>query len=118
MKYRDQRQSAAFKANDRGLKGFKARGGKLMIYHGGSAAAIPPQNAIDYYNSVQAAMGARDTEQFSRLYMVPGMQHCGAGPGADQFGQFGLPGYPVDPAHNIFSALDQWVERGTPPGPI
>lgn len=114
----DEKQAEALNAIEPGLKPFKARGGKLILYHGWSDAAIPPQNAVNYYKSVQAAMGERATEQFSRLYMVPGMQHCGAGPGADQFGQFGLPGYPTDPGHSIFSALDRWVEKGTPPGPI
>jgi len=118
VKIADEKQSAALNAIDPNLKAFKSRGGRLILYHGWSDAAIPPLNAIDYFNSVQAAVGARDTEQFARLYMVPGMQHCGAGPGADTFGQFTLPGYPTDPQHSIFSALDQWVEKGTPPGQI
>ena len=71
-------------------------------------------------------MGLQDTEDFVRLYMAPGMQHCFDGPGPNSFGQFDLsslgatPGslHQPDPQHNISSALEQWVEKGVAPGPI
>ena len=49
--------------------------------------------------------------------MVPGMQHCGGGPGPSSFGQFGWhPGTgPDDPQHDISLALEQWVEKGVAP---
>ena len=52
-----------------------------------------------------------------RLYMVPGMQHCGGGPGTDVFGAFDTMGRGAsnDPQHNIYSALEQWVEKGRAP---
>jgi len=60
-------------------------------------------------------MGARDTGQFVRLFMVPGMQHCGGGPGPNSFGQLG-PGTALpDPQHSIYAALEQWVEKGIAP---
>jgi feruloyl esterase len=52
-----------------------------------------------------------------RLYMVPGMQHCTGGPGADAFGGFGISAT-NDPQHNIYVALEQWVEKGTPPSGV
>jgi hypothetical protein len=83
-------------------------------------------STINYYESISASMGLRETEDFVRLYMVPGMQHCGFGPGANFFGQFplvtlgGPPNVPIptDPQHNISGALEQWVENGVVPGPI
>ena len=90
----------------------KARGGKLILYHGWSDAAISPLNAIDYYRSVQAKMGTK-ADGFVRLFMVPGMQHCGGGPGPSVFGQNG--DGPGDPERDIHAALKQWVEGGTAP---
>lgn len=49
-----------------------------------------------------------------RLFMAPGMSHCGGGPGPNSFGQGG-PGNPDDPEHDIYRSLEQWVERGIPP---
>ena len=49
--------------------------------------------------------------------MVPGMQHCEGGPGPDSSGQSGVP-TPADPDHNIYTALERWVERGEAPSTI
>ena len=105
-------------ANDPNLKAFKTRGGKLIVYHGWSDAAISPLNAIRYYNSVVDTMGAQETNQFLRLFMAPGMQHCAGGPGPNSFGQTGNPKAPTDPQHNIFTALEQWVEKDIAPDRI
>jgi len=62
------------------LSAFKVRGGKLLIYHGwndgGSGGAISPLNTLDYYSSVIAKMGQKQ-DDWLRLFMVPGMAHCG-----------------------------------------
>lgn len=118
VKLADDKQSANLNATDPNLKAFKARGGKLILYHGWSDAAIPPLGTIDYYNSVVSAMGPRNAGLFVRLYMVPGMQHCSGGPGPDFFGQFGSSHAPSDPQRNLFAALEQWVERGAAPEQI
>ena len=96
------------------MKAFQVRGGKLIIYHGWSDAGISPLNSINYYDSVVAKMGKEDASSFLRLYMVPGMQHCAGGPGPDDFGEFGISQI-SDPQHNIYLALQEWVEKGTPP---
>ncbi len=114
VKLADDKEAEALNATDPNLRPFKGRGGKLIIYHGWNDAAIPPVNTINYYNSVEATMGSHDTEAFLRLFMVPGMQHCAGGPGPNSFGQLGNP-TPADPEHNIFSALEQWVEKGIAP---
>ena len=70
------------------LAKFKARGGKLLIYHGwsdgGSGGAISALNTISYYESVLKHMGPNQ-ENWLRLFMVPGMAHCGGGTGPNQF---------------------------------
>ncbi len=105
-------------ATDANLARFKERGGKLILYHGWSDAAIPPLSSVKYYESVAAAMGKGNAESFVRLYLAPGVQHCGGGPGPDAFGEFGLMPPLTDPGHNMFAALEQWVEKGTAPGAI
>jgi feruloyl esterase len=99
------------------LKAFKARGGKLILYHGWNDPAIPAVNTVNYYQSVIAKMGQKDADSFVRLYMVPGMQHCEGGPGADSFGQVGQLVFD-DPEKSVDAALVQWVEKGTTPGTI
>jgi feruloyl esterase len=112
----DDKDGRALNATDPNLKPFKAHGGKLLLYHGWSDAAIPAPSTIDYYNSVEAAMGSKETDAFLRLFLAPGMQHCGGGPGPNSFGQFIAA--PPDPQHNIFLALEQWVEKGAAPEKI
>src|SRR5262249_16965558 len=97
-------------SNDPDLKRFRERGGKLILYHGWSDAAIPAFSTIDYYRSVEQKMGAGVTAGMVRLYMVPGMQHCGGGSGANFFGQGG-PGK-APPESNIEIMLERWVEDG------
>jgi len=94
-------------AMDPDLSAFKKRGGKLLIYHGwndgASGGAISPLNSVNYYSSVLAKMGPNQ-EDWLRLFMVPGMAHCGGGPGPNQF--------------NALAALERWRESGAPPEQI
>jgi feruloyl esterase len=104
----DQKTAAALNAIDPDLSKLRAHGGKLILYHGWSDAAITPLNAIDYYKSI------KDPSGFVELFMVPGMQHCGGGPGPNNFGQ-GSPGVTGDAEHDINAALERWVEQGVAP---
>jgi feruloyl esterase len=115
VKAADEKQARNLNANDPNLKAFAKRGGKLIIYHGWSDAAISAYNTIDYYNSMVAAMGAKETNSFVRVFLAPGMQHCGGGPGPNSFGQLGIGTGPTDAQHNINLALEEWVEKGTAP---
>ncbi|HEV3277797.1 MAG TPA: tannase/feruloyl esterase family alpha/beta hydrolase [Terriglobia bacterium] len=117
LKAADAKTEAALNATDPDLSPFKARGGKLIVFHGWSDAAIPPENAINYYNSVKARLGQGSVESFVRLYMVPGLQHCGGGPGANSFSGEGGRGL-GDPGHDIFAALERWVEKDAAPSEI
>jgi len=82
------------------LTAFKARGGKLLMYHGWNDPMISAQNSIDYFSSVLAKMG-QDQSDWLRLFMVPGMGHCRGGPGPNQF--------------NVVAALEHWREGGVAP---
>ncbi len=102
------------------IKPFLARGGKLILYHGWSDAAISPYSTIDYYEQLLAITGKENTESSVRFYLTPGMDHCTGGPGPDSFGQFGwLPTRgPDDPKRDAYLALEQWVEGGMAPAEI
>lgn len=108
-----QKLAPALDSTSPDLKAFHARGGKLILYHGWCDAAIPAQNAIDYYQSVVKKMGTKRAAQFVRLFMVPGMQHCSGGVGPHTFGQSSSP--QGDPTTNIAAALARWVEQGQAP---
>jgi feruloyl esterase len=112
----DEKMGSILNATDPDLRRFSKRGGKLILYHGWSDAAIPAQNTIEYYRSVLKKMGTRKTREFVRLFMVPGMQHCGGGAGPNSFGQWGVAR--GDPQHNIAAALERWVEQGIAPEQI
>jgi feruloyl esterase len=107
----DDEFASILNATNPDLSKFRARGGKLILYHGWSDAAITAVNAIDYYKSV------KDPAGFVRLFMVPGMQHCGGGPGPNDFGQ-GSPGASGDALRDINTALEKWVEEGVAPAQI
>ena len=109
----DEKMARLLNATDPDLSRFRARGGKLILYHGWSDAAIAAQNAIDYYDSVVMKAGAKKAGTFVRLFMVPGLQHCGGGPGPNSFGQFSVGS--GDPDHDIDAALERWVEQGIAP---
>jgi Tannase and feruloyl esterase len=113
----DKAYAGVLNATETNMKVFQARGGKLIIYHGWSDSAISPLNSINYYNSVVEKMGKTEADTFLRLYMVPGMQHCGGGPGPDVFGEYGISSV-NDPQHNLYLALEQWVEKGNAPSTV
>src|SRR4029079_8968244 len=95
----------ALNATNADLSGFRSHGGKLILYHGWNDPAIPALNTVNYYQNVIAKMGSSAANSFTRLYMVPGMQHCGGGPGPENFG-VALDATSSDPQHNIRITLE------------
>ena len=94
------------------LQAFRARGGKLLQYHGWNDQLITPFNSINYYESVLTHSGGgrdraatiADVQSFYRLFMAPGMAHCGGGSGPNSF--------------DMQSVLERWIEQGTAPDRI
>jgi feruloyl esterase len=110
---------ATLNSVDPNLFPFKLTGGKLIQYVGWSDTAISPQNDINYHAAVTAVIGGpNQTDSFYRLFMVPGMSHCGGGPGPNAFGD-GVNGpNPADASDDVLSALDKWVEYQVAPEQI
>jgi feruloyl esterase len=121
----DAKAGAVLNSTNPDLRSFRANGGKLIQYHGWGDAAISPISSIDYYESVRAFLSRFPDERreksdggnFYRLFMVPGMGHCGGGVGPNSFGNAGT-ATPFDPEHNVLAALEAWVERGKAPEKI
>jgi len=82
------------------LSAFKARGGKILFYHGLNDPGPSPLNTVNYYNDVLATMGP-DQDDWMRLFLVPGMGHCAGGIGPDQADYLG--------------AIEDWVENDVAP---
>jgi feruloyl esterase len=117
LKAAEEKTARTLDATDPDLKPFKARGGKLILWHGWNDPAISALNTIDYYESVVGAMRPDDAGSFLRLYMAPGVQHCADGPGPNSFGQSGDT-RSSDPRQSLQFALEKWVEEGSAPGAI
>ena len=86
------------------LSAFKARGGKLLLYHGWNDPAISPESTLNYYMAVLQKIGGGKQDNWIRLYMVPGMTHCQGGPGPDEF--------------NKMAAIERWRESNSTPNEL
>jgi feruloyl esterase len=124
VEFGDTKAGPVLNSTNPDLRSFRANGGKLIQYHGWGDAAISPLNSIDYYESVRTFMGrfpdarhaSADPTDFYRLFLVPGMAHCGGGVGPNDFGNG--PSTRRDAEHNVLSALEAWVEHGAAPAKI
>jgi len=116
----DQKNRSVMDTWNPDLKRFRDRGGKLILYHGWGDDAISPLNTINYFKMVVDKttggpkatdasaredagfqQGAQKTGEFMRLFMVPGMNHCGGGPGPNTF--------------DAVTALSNWIEKKQAP---
>ncbi|MBQ0945509.1 tannase/feruloyl esterase family alpha/beta hydrolase [Ideonella sp. 4Y16] len=93
--------SVYLSAMDPDLSRFQARGGKLLLWHGWSDEHIAATNTIAYAQALRQQMGAAAADAFTRLYLLPGVGHCGGGDGPDQ----------VD----LLTPVMVWVETGLAP---
>jgi feruloyl esterase len=76
--------------------------GKILFFHGDSDPWFSPLDTLGYYQSLAATNGGADkVAEWGRMFLVPGMRHCGGGPALDQFDMLG--------------AVVNWVEKGTAP---
>jgi feruloyl esterase len=87
-------------ATQTNLRDFRARGGKVLITYGWADAILQPRMGVEYYERAADANGRTSTD-FMRLFMIPGMAHCGGGLGPDQY--------------DAVTAVIDWVEQGTAP---
>jgi feruloyl esterase len=104
----------AINANGTNYSAAKARSVKVIMYHGWADPLVQPEYTVQLYEKIAQANGGVDnTKDFLRLFMVPGMTHCGFGPGASSFGGFIQQIPPTrDAVHDVQTALEQWVEKG------
>ncbi len=96
------------------LSAFRARGGKLIIYHGWADEQVTPFASLDLFSKIRARQGEAGTDDFLRLFMMPGIAHCSGGPGAGNIGG-ATPALSRDPEHDVVAALDAWVIRNQAP---
>jgi len=93
-----------FEAVNPDLHPFLDRGGKLILWHGLDDQLPSPWGTLAYYNQVEQTTGAAEVHKDVRLFLAPGVMHCGGGPGANSF--------------DMVAALDNWVEHGDAPDRI
>lgn len=94
------RMGRIYDSTDPDLSAFREHGGKLIMWHGWADQAIPPHGTIAYWEAVAESMGEDARDQFTRLYMIPGLYHCRGGE-LDNF--------------DFLTAVMNWVEQDTPP---
>jgi len=113
----DEEMAARLNANTADLEEFESHGGKLILWHGFADPTIPTLNTTAYYERLIASQtpgrgygrgerkeGLHRTQEFARLFLAPGVGHCGGGTGA----------FNID----VLPALEQWAEDGVAPDRI
>ena len=91
-------------AMDPDLSAFQRGGGKLLLWHGWSDQHISPQGTLAYYDAMRETMGGSTVDRFAKLYLFPGVAHCGGGEGPNTF--------------DILTPVMAWVESGRQPARI
>jgi pimeloyl-ACP methyl ester carboxylesterase len=86
------------------LSAFQKAGGKLILWHGWADQHISPRYTIAYYEAMQNTMGESTVDGFARMYLVPGVAHCGGGEGLDSI--------------DLVSQMTGWVEQSTAPASV
>ena len=112
----DRKLASVLNATNPDLSPYLTRGGKLIIYHGWGDPLVPPMLTIEYYTRMANTVGPVKANSGVRLFMAPGMDHCGGGPGPNDFGQFDAGN--GDPGTSLGAALQRWVEHSVAPEQI
>jgi feruloyl esterase len=98
-------KNASFvEASNPDLSKFKARGGKLLLWHGWADPGPAPENTINYYAQAAKTAGGGSQDDWMRLFLLPGVAHCGGGVGPDQA--------------DFLGTMERWREQGVAPGEI
>jgi feruloyl esterase len=95
-----ERMAPMMDSDDPDLSAYMGRGGKLLLYHGWNDAVTPAGGTLDYYVALRKALGPVADRQ-ARLFMVPGVMHCGRGVGPNMY--------------DLYGEMDRWVEDGVAP---
>ncbi|KAF9879132.1 tannase and feruloyl esterase [Colletotrichum karsti] len=98
------------------LSAFRARGGKVLAYHGRADQTVTSALSSEFFGKVQTTSNLTldEMDEFYRLFFIPGMRHCSGGRGAWSIGQtWPLDGERLDGRGNALMALVAWVENGT-----
>ena len=83
------------------LRPFMKAGGKLILWHGWTDGVVAARHSVEYFEAVSKSVGSEAARENMRLFMVPGVDHCGGGEGTFSF--------------DAVAALEQWVEQGSAP---
>ena len=96
-----------YRADNPDLSTFRDAGGKAIFYQGWADPAAVPEMTIGYYEDAREKMGGQsETDNFLRLFMIPGAGHCWESP------------HPVPDIFNPIEVLENWVEEGVAPARI
>ncbi|WP_117193461.1 tannase/feruloyl esterase family alpha/beta hydrolase [Rhizobium terrae] len=96
-----------YNADDPDISAFRAAGGKMIVWHGWADAIVSPYTTVAWHKAAEkTAGGAEALAKNVRLYMIPGLDHCGIAPGAGGISQANL-----DP----LGALESWMQKGEAP---
>jgi feruloyl esterase len=98
------KNGSVIEANDPDLAKFKARDGKLLLWHGWADPGPAPENTVSYHDAVVKKLGGARQDDWMRLFLMPGVAHCGGGVGPDQA--------------DFLGAMERWKESGVAPNEI
>ena len=102
-----QAMGQVYNADDPDLSAFTEAGGKMIVWHGWADAIVTPYKTVEWYDALAGASGGEETiAEHVRLFMIPGMDHCGIQPGPDGIDQSSL---------DLLTRLEEWVEEGMAP---
>jgi pimeloyl-ACP methyl ester carboxylesterase len=96
--------SAYLSAIDPDLSAFQQRGGKLILWHGWNDQHISAQATLNYYQAMRKTLGFAKVKSFAKLYLLPGVGHCGGGEGPDSI--------------DLLTPMMAWVEKGAQPSKL